>query len=150
MREVVQQALSGEAPIAAHKIQITAKDIKTLTGSRWLNDIVIDVYMQMIVTRSEKGNLPSVYAYTTFFYPKLKDGGHASVKRWTKNVDIFAHDIVLVPIHLGNHWCLTTIDMQRKSITYYDSMGGTNHRCLQTLFTYVKEEHNVKKGVINT
>ena len=102
----------------------------------------------MIVNRSGKGNLPSVYAYTTFFYPKLKDGGHASVKRWTKNVDICAHDIILVPIHLGMHWCLATIDMQRKKLSYYDSMGGRDNGCLQALFTYLKEEHIVKKGVI--
>jgi len=149
MREVIQRAerSRGEVLVDAHKIQITVRDINTLKGLQWLNDEVINFYMQMIVTRSGKGKLPSVYACTTFFYPKLKDGGHASVKRWTKKVDIFAHDIVLVPVHLGMHWCLATIDMQRKKITYYDSMGGNNHGCLKALFEYIKEEHLVKKGV---
>jgi len=150
MKEVIRRAerSRGEVLVDAHKIQITVKDINTLKGLNWLNDEVINFYMQMIVTRSSsQDNLPSVYACTTFFYPKLKDGGHASVKRWTKKVDIFSHALVLIPVHLGMHWCLATIDMQRKAITYYDSMGGNNKGCLIALADYVKEEHLAKKGV---
>ena len=101
----------------------------------------------MIVTRSGQGELPKVYAYSSFFYKRLKKGGHASVKRWTKKVDIFDHAIILVPVHLGMHWCLATIDMQRKAIVYYDSMGGRNKACLQALAEYVRDEHLAKKGV---
>jgi len=149
MKEVIRRAerSRGDVLVDAHKIQITVKDINTLKGLSWLNDEVINFYLQMIVTRSSQDNLPSVYACTTFFYPKLKDGGHASVKRWTKKVDIFSHAIVLIPVHLGMHWCLATIDMQRKAITYYDSMGGNNRGCLKALADYVKEEHLAKKGV---
>ena len=101
----------------------------------------------MIVSRSGTGKFSSVYAFTTFFYPKLKDGGHPSVKRWTKKVDIFSHSLILVPVHLGMHWCLATIDTGKKTITYYDSMGGNNTSCLKCLAEYVKEEHLAKKGV---
>ena len=101
----------------------------------------------MIVTRSGQGELPKVYAYSSFFYKRLKKGGHASVKRWTKKVDIFDHAIILVPVHLGMHWCLATIDMQRKAVVYYDSMGGRNKACLQALAEYVRDEHLAKKGV---
>jgi len=148
MKEVIRRAerSRGEVLVDAHKIQITVKDINTLKGLQWLNDEVINFYMQMIVTRSGQGKLPKVYACTTFFYPKLKDGGHASVKRWTKKVDIFDHAIILVPVHLGMHWCLATIDMQRKAVVYYDSMGGRNKACLQALAEYVKNEHLAKKG----
>lgn len=148
MQEVIRRAerSRGEVLVDAHKIQITVKDIGTLRGLNWLNDEVINFYMQMIVCRSGKDNFCPVYACTTFFYPKLKDGGHASVKRWTKKVDIFSHAIILIPVHLGMHWCLATIDMQRKAITYYDSMGGNNKGCLNALAEYVKEEHQAKKG----
>ena len=107
----------------------------------------------MIVTRSGQGELPKVYAYSSFFYKRLKKGGHASVKRWTKKVDIFDHAIILVPVHLpapppySDHWCLATIDMQRKVISYYDSMGGKNKACLEALTKYVQDETMAKKGV---
>ena len=41
-------------------------------------------------------------------------------------MDLFSYSLVLVPVHLGMHWCLATIDMDTQSIVYYDSMGGNN------------------------
>lgn len=57
--------------------------------------------------RSQKPNLPSVNAFNTFFYPKLRKSGYCAVRRWTKKTDIFSKDILLIPIHLGVHWCLS-------------------------------------------
>ena len=37
--------------VDAHKIRITVKDIDTLSGLNWLNDEIINFYMQMIVAR---------------------------------------------------------------------------------------------------
>ena len=103
----------------------------------------------MIVTRAtaNPSKYQPVYAFSTFFYPKLKDGGHVSVKRWTKKVDIFNHSLILIPVHLGMHWCLATIEIKKKVIAYYDSLGGNNIVCLRALADYVKEEHLDKKGV---
>ena len=148
MQQVIRRAVRsrGEVLVDAHKIQITVKDVKKLIGLNWLNDEIINFYMQMIVERSGKGKFCSVYAFTTFFYPKLKEGGHSSVKRWTKKVDIFSYSILLVPVHLGMHWCLATIDTEKKTITYYDGMGGNNRGCLEALTEYLKEEHKTRKG----
>merc|ERR1711971_302796 len=54
-------------------------------------------------------------------------------------------DIILIPVHLGMHWCLATINMKRKKICYYDSMGGNNNECLDLLYKYLKEEYQDKK-----
>jgi len=134
--------------VDAHKIQITGNDIETLKGLNWLNDEVINFYMQMIVQRSSEGNkkFPLVYAFSTFFYPKLMDSGHSGVKRWTKKVDLFSHSLILIPVHLGMHWCLAVIDLEKKAISYYDSMGGRNNRCLRALSKYIEEEHLAKKS----
>lgn len=68
---------------------------------------VINFYMNLLMERSQKPNLPSVNAFNTFFYPKLRKSGYSAVRRWTKKMDIFSKDILLVPIHLGVHWCLS-------------------------------------------
>ena len=125
---------------------MTSKDIQTLTGLRWLNDQVINFYFQMIVQRAGKGKYRSTYAFSTFFFPKMLEGGHSCVKRWTNKVDIFRYSLLLVPVHLGIHWCLATIDINKKTITYYDSMGGNNQACLQALTQYLREEHQTRKG----
>jgi sentrin-specific protease 1 len=44
-------------------------------------------------------------------------------------MDIFALDKIIVPVHLGTHWCLAVINMRKKRVEYYDSLGGTNSFC---------------------
>ena len=89
---------------------------------------IINFYVKMISARAEvdKKTYRVVYSISTFLYPRLKDADYSSVKRWTKEVDLFSYSLVLVPIHLKQerHWCLATIDMDTQSIIYYDSMGG--------------------------
>uniref|UniRef100_A0A8B9HYX6 Si:dkey-21c19.3 n=1 Tax=Astyanax mexicanus TaxID=7994 RepID=A0A8B9HYX6_ASTMX len=95
---------------------------------------VINFYMNMLVERSKASHLPSVYTFNTFFYPKLRSSGYSTVRRWTKKVDIFSVDIILVPVHLGVHWCLSVVDFRKKSIMYFDSMGGNNDEACRILF----------------
>lgn len=67
---------------------------------------IINFYMNLLMERSKEKGLPAVHAFNTFFFTKLKTAGYQAVKRWTKKVDIFSVDLLLVPIHLGVHWCL--------------------------------------------
>lgn len=74
---------------------------------------VMNFYLSLVMERSsgEAAEL-KVYSFSTFFFPKLcggggvQVGGHAAVKRWTKAVDLFLYDLILVPLHLGVHWAL--------------------------------------------
>ncbi|KAK0171912.1 hypothetical protein PV328_005301 [Microctonus aethiopoides] len=149
MLKQVKNALIPRPPdqvlVQDFALRITRKDIHTLADLNWLNDEVINFYMNLLIARGGKNDFPSVYAMNTFFYPKLLSGGHASLKRWTRKVDIFAQDIVVVPIHLGMHWCMSIIDFRDKSIRYYDSMGGENIKCLVALRQYLVDEYRDKK-----
>ncbi len=148
MEKVIKRAesSSGETLVDAFNISITCRDIDTLKGLNWLNDEVINFYMQMICERSKnEDNRPNVYAFNTFFYPKLASSGYTSIRRWTRKVDVFSFDLILVPVHLGMHWCLAIIDFRKPGVYYYDSMGGDNRKCLDLLVDYVKKEHQDKK-----
>jgi len=138
----------------AFSINITRKDIQTLRGLNWLNDEIINFYMSLIcervITRSKDPQFTSeyskIYAFTTFFYPKLLKDGFNSLKRWTRKVDIFSHNLILIPIHLGLHWTLAVIDFNCKEIRYYDSVNGNNNECLKALRNYLKDEYADKKN----
>jgi sentrin-specific protease 1 len=41
-------------------------------------------------------------------------------------VDVFAKDLLLVPVHLGVHWCMAVVDRRQRRLAYYDSLGGEN------------------------
>ncbi|KAJ8410096.1 hypothetical protein AAFF_G00211370 [Aldrovandia affinis] len=131
---------------SAFKLRITQKDLATLRESSWLNDEVINFYLNLVMSRSEQDGGLKVYAFSTFFFPKLRGGGHAAVRRWTKAVDIFLYDIILVPLHLGVHWSLAAIDLKAKSVKYYDSMGQRHDDICSLLLLYLKDEHNTKKS----
>ena len=39
-------------------------------------------------------------------------------------IDIFALDFLIVPVHVGgSHWCLGVINFREKRLEYYDSLG---------------------------
>ncbi|XP_058813155.1 uncharacterized protein LOC131677370 isoform X2 [Topomyia yanbarensis] len=146
---------SSEVIISKFNISITRNDLATLIGDNWLNDEVINFYMNLLIERSElraNEDFPRVYAMNTFFIPKLLASGHAGLKRWTRKVDIFTYDIIPVPVHVGRvHWCMAIIDLKNQSIRYYDSMGTPNKPVLDALEQYLKDESlDKRKKPFNT
>ncbi|KAH8315468.1 hypothetical protein KR074_002991, partial [Drosophila pseudoananassae] len=138
MQGPAQQVLKAKFNMNIHR-----SDIRTLLGGKWLNDEVINFYMNMLTDRSERraGELPSVYAMNTFFVPRLLQNGHDGVKRWTRKVDLFSKDIIPVPVHCnGVHWCMAIIHMRDRTILYYDSMGNSNQPVLDALEAYLQSE----------
>ncbi|MFT7818134.1 sentrin-specific protease 2 isoform X2 [Arapaima gigas] len=150
MQQEINQALAQKDPdlvlSSAFKLRITQRDLATLQDGGWLNDEVINFYMNLLMCRSEQGRGRKVYAFSTFFFPKLHGGGHTAVRRWTKVVDLFEYEIIVVPLHLGVHWSLAVIDFNTKSVMYYDSMGQRHDDICKLLLLYLKEELKAKKN----
>lgn len=142
---VFKSGPGNEVIVDKFSLRITRRDMHTLVGTNWLNDEVINFYMNLLIERGKQDNYPSVYCFNTFFYPKLASQGHASLKRWTRKIDVFANEMLMIPVHLGVHWCLATINFKEKKIRYYDSMGGSNNTCLQNLMRYLQDECLDKK-----
>ncbi|KAI9557901.1 hypothetical protein GHT06_014653 [Daphnia sinensis] len=128
----------------AFNISITRRDIKTLADCNWLNDQIVNFYLSLIVERSQSDGRPKVFAFNTLFYPKLISSGYAALERWTKDVDLFEKDVILVPVHSGCHWSLATICPQEKTIQYYDSQGRSDMVCLYNLKKYIVAEGEAK------
>ncbi|KAK6308415.1 hypothetical protein J4Q44_G00216860 [Coregonus suidteri] len=150
MEGEVGRALRGgsqdEVLSEGFRLTITRKDLQTLSHLNWLNDEVINFYMNLLVERSKDPSLPTVHTFNTFFFPKLRSAGYSAVRRWTKKMDIFSMDVILVPVHLGVHWCLSVVDLRKKSVTYFDSMGGNNDEACRILLQYLQQESKDKKG----
>ncbi|NWI97585.1 SENP2 protease, partial [Pitta sordida] len=132
---------------SAFKLKVTREDICTLQHLRWLNDEVINFYMNLLVERSKKEGYPALHAFNTFFYPKLCSGGYKAVRRWTRGVDLFKQDLILVPIHLTAHWTLLVIEIRKKTIKYFDSLGQKGDNICKTLLQYLQEESREKRNL---
>uniref|UniRef100_A0A8D2JKG0 SUMO specific peptidase 2 n=1 Tax=Varanus komodoensis TaxID=61221 RepID=A0A8D2JKG0_VARKO len=144
---VLSDGYDDEILTNAFKLNITRGDIQTLRNHQWLNDVIINFYMNLLMERNKRPGFPVLYAFSTFFYPKLNSAGYNSVRRWTKEVDLFQHDIILVPIHIRVHWALVVIDTRKKTIKYYDSMGQNGNRICRRLLQYLQEESKSKRNV---
>lgn len=131
------------------RISIKRCDMATLVGSNWLNDEIINFYMNLIVQRGKAEGFSSVYIPSTFFFPMVMKRGYNGVRRWTKNVDIFDHDLMLIPIHLEmeNHWTLIAVDFLQSSICYYDSYLQDKDEAMDAILDYLKEEMKAKKNI---
>eukprot|EP00058_Branchiostoma_floridae_P007438 XP_002592926.1 hypothetical protein BRAFLDRAFT_275692 [Branchiostoma floridae] len=121
------------APVnSPRKFDLEVADLVTLAPQEWLNDNVINGYFELLAEVR-----PDVYCFNTFFYTQLCRKGYQGVKRWTKKVQIFQKSLLLVPLHLGNHWCLAEVAVQDKLLFLYDSRGGAYPTCLQRLVSYL-------------
>ncbi|KAF8343928.1 uncharacterized protein EI90DRAFT_2900825, partial [Cantharellus anzutake] len=100
--------------------------------------------------KRQHGDPLQVHYFNTFFYSKLSSSGYekARLNKWTKKVDIFAKDALLIPINLGNsHWTFACINLRRKRIEYFDSLGRCRSSVYEILRDYLDKEHIDKKKI---
>ncbi|KAF9452514.1 cysteine proteinase [Macrolepiota fuliginosa MF-IS2] len=164
--DAVRAFLNKRGSIAKYaRESVEDKDIIRLRPGQWLNDEIINFYGAMILGRSEgcKENMPNgtgvvgakgrgkslnVHYFSTFFWSKLTSEGYdkGRLAKWTKKVDIFSKDALLVPVNHSNaHWTAAAINFRRKRIESYDSMGMAKDIVFTYLRRYLDAEHRNKK-----
>ncbi|OKL57785.1 hypothetical protein UA08_07143 [Talaromyces atroroseus] len=115
--------------------ELTAQKLETCyTPMAWLNDEVVNGHLALIVDylRRAADNLgrnaqPKYYAFNSFFYKKLREGGHESVKRWTRRAKIQGKalldvETLFIPVHEQAHWTLLVLRPRTRTIEYFDSL----------------------------
>jgi sentrin-specific protease 7 len=81
----------------------------------YLNDNLIDLRVKNLVAKLSDERRKKIHAFSCLFYGKLtevNDGGkaaHSLVSRWTKSLDLFSLDFVLIPINFAMHWSLCVL-----------------------------------------
>ncbi|KAL9656639.1 hypothetical protein ABK040_002910 [Willaertia magna] len=142
-----------EVLVTKYNVDMTRDKLLCLKDGEWLNDEVINFYLNMIKDRNDRNTkLPKCHLFTTFFYSTLMRNnryGYSNVKRWTRKIDLFEFHKIIIPIHLGVHWTLAIINLRDERFEYYDSMGGkaTGTQILKDLERYIQDESLDKKNV---
>ncbi|KAJ9438946.1 Sentrin-specific protease [Diplonema papillatum] len=130
--------------------KLLKKDFFTLFGKNWLNDAIINAYIQLLVDRAAAcPELPSVHSMGTHFFTKMQACGsdYQHVKRWTNKVDVFSFDLLLMPLNIGKHWALAVVDFKNSVLGYYNSLGSDGEPLLDMILKWLQEEHEHRKGV---
>ncbi|KAL8828943.1 MAG: hypothetical protein Q9170_006384 [Blastenia crenularia] len=94
-------------------------DLERLDEGEFLNDNLIAFYLRYLESRAEKRDptiSKKVYMFNTFFYERLTSSnpGHKginydAVRKWTRGIDLFTYDFVVVPVHESIHWYVAII-----------------------------------------
>ena len=119
-------------PTGSSAVSVTTEDYYCLEDESFLNDVVIDFFFKWLqFHKLNEIDRDRTHIFSTFFYkrlttrpPKQKNKLHpveddlnispaekryARVKRWTKKVNIFEKDFVVVPINEHSHWFVAVI-----------------------------------------
>lgn len=94
-------------------------DLERLDEGQFLNDNLVAFYLRYLEHRAEQRD-PSisrkVYTFNTFFYERLTDTkrgdrgiNYEAVRKWTRGVDLFTYDFVVVPVNESYHWYVAII-----------------------------------------
>ncbi|KAG1338685.1 ubiquitin-like-specific protease ESD4 [Cocos nucifera] len=134
----------------ASNIEITREILQCLSSGAWLNDEVINVYLELLQERErrEPGKFLKCHFFNTFFYKKLNSGRNGydfkAVRRWTTQkklgYGLIEYDKIFVPVHKDIHWCLAVINVKNETLQYLDSLGGMDTVVLRVLATYFMDE----------
>lgn len=100
---------------------MTWDDLSYLEDGRMLNETPIAVFLRYLRENIAPEQMKKVYFFSTFFYSSLTKappGGwpdknckinYNAVARWTKNINLFSRDYVVVPIHEASHFYVMII-----------------------------------------
>ncbi|KAG2639002.1 putative ubiquitin-like-specific protease 1B isoform X1 [Panicum virgatum] len=137
--------------------EITKEKLECLRPRGWLNDEVINLYIELLKERAEREpkRFLKCHFFNTFFYKKLTCGiagyDYQSVRRWTtfKKLGYGLADCekIFIPVHRDVHWCLAIINMKDKTFQYLDSLGGLDHDVLRVLARYIMDELKDKNNL---
>jgi hypothetical protein len=111
---------------AIDAITVHRCDLRRLQPPEYLNDILIDLFIKVFVSKLPLCKRRAMHAFSCQFYTKLlqipDDGkaAHASVARWTSNIDLFRLDFILIPINFAFHWSLCVVFNPKALLNVYD------------------------------
>jgi len=146
----MKQGGDRDVLLQKYGIDISRGDLRLLADGEWLNDEVVNFYVQMLMERNNAKGYPKTFIFNTHFYSMILSKGkydYSKVRRWTtkQKLDVFSLAKVLVPVHLGTHWCLAIVNFKQKRFEYYDSLGADNSVCIKTLRQWVEDESQDKR-----
>ncbi|XP_076954885.1 putative ubiquitin-like-specific protease 2B isoform X2 [Bidens hawaiensis] len=147
-------------------IAISKRDFQLLQPEKFLNDTIVDFYIEYLKKIKPAG--ARVHFFNSFFFRKLADfddnqsrsidfkEAFQRVRKWTKKVDIFQKDYIFIPVNFRLHWSLIIIchpgevmnftddemanSLKVPCILHMDSIKGSHRGLEQCIKCYLWEE----------
>lgn len=107
--------------------RLKRKDLACCLQYRMLHSDVMNAYMTLLQQRAVSIASPKCLFFITHFYTLLVGPlgySYAAVYGWTKSLNIFDYDMVVIPIHQPKrmHWVLGVIHLKQKMLNFLDPL----------------------------
>ncbi|KAI3525543.1 hypothetical protein L1887_04402 [Cichorium endivia] len=111
-------------------ISITKRDFQLLDPEKFINDTIVDFYIEYL-KRIKPGN-ERIHFFNSFFFRKLADfdenqfqmfdakSAFQRVRKWTKKVNVFQKDYIIIPVNFRLHWSLIVICHPGEVVNFKD------------------------------
>ena len=86
-------------------------DLSCLFSPNWLNDEVIDNYLELLQNFDS-----DVFMFKTYFYQKFAVESFEGVKNYYRRYDFLSKKLILIPVHYGPHWFLISYGGENLSL----------------------------------
>ncbi|GAM83964.1 hypothetical protein ANO11243_019540 [Dothideomycetidae sp. 11243] len=94
------------------RVTVSFEDLHRLNEEEFLNDSIVNFCLRRLEL-DHQGTTESTYFFNTYFYDaltKLPSGragfNYDAVKSWTRKVNLFSYDHVIIPVNRNFHWYL--------------------------------------------
>ena len=153
-RTIVEERLAG----AANERQILAtvdcyevqqRSLHWLLNGEEIDSTVVDSYLRLVQKRITSRH---VKCMGTSFFKRLYNPGGGNryqpsdtlnldyVTQFTKGLDIFQYQLLLIPLLVRHHWSIIAVDMRADSIQYFDSGPGDGMQYLAIIKRWIAHE----------
>ena len=126
INEALQPHKLNQIIVSRFSINITGKDLHSLSGENLVFDSPIDFYLQIIQERGRTTTFPAVLSICTSFFVLLNACSYSAARQFTDNVNPFSYNIVFIPVNIREHWTLCSIKPSEKTIEIFDSLRHDN------------------------
>lgn len=133
--------IEGIQKINIHGYVLFQEDLFRLMDGHWLNDVIINTYLQLVMQKHTNS-----YVFSTYTYPLIKKYPYEVSSHWYPDVDVFSYEYIVFPVFTGNHW--TLIIANTFLLNYYDSLGKIDIEILNTIRRFLIAVYRVQRGGI--
>jgi len=99
-----------------YAVTLVQSDLGRLSQKGFLNDSIVDFYLKYLMLEVFPPAVrEKAFIFSSFFYSKYLKSGGQGMDRWTRGIDIFTKDFLVIPINKDLHWSLIIVQHPGKN-----------------------------------
>jgi len=93
-----------------YAVTLVKNDLDRLSIKGFLNDSLVDFYLKYLMKELLPPSISDkAFIFSSFFYSKFIENKGQGMEKWSRGMDIFTKDYLIIPINQQLHWSLIIV-----------------------------------------